>query len=96
LKLTVDQVFPRKRRTDSIEPSIYKVSGYSDYENMWEYLHRIGIVKNPENYRSTASTLVRLQQITIPSQPNNTLKDEPIKTESKEECNDNTAKEVKY
>ena len=32
---------------------------------MWEYLHQIGIVKNPENYKSTAGSIFRLQQYSL-------------------------------
>eukprot|EP00826_Nyctotherus_ovalis_P065254 TRINITY_DN9586_c0_g3_i1.p1 TRINITY_DN9586_c0_g3~~TRINITY_DN9586_c0_g3_i1.p1 ORF type:complete len:143 (-),score=30.20 TRINITY_DN9586_c0_g3_i1:110-538(-) len=41
LKLTVDAVFPRKRRDFWQRPgtdAVHKVSGYSDYENMWEQI----------------------------------------------------------
>lgn len=98
LKLTVDQIFPRKRKTDFIEPTIYKVSGYSDSENMWEYLHQIGIVKNPDNYKATASTLSRLQQTNIslqtPSKPESIHKAEPKESEGKEECENILLKQV--
>jgi len=43
--MTVDIIFPRKRRvdlaTDNLE-QIYKVTNYSDNENMWEFLCQIG------------------------------------------------------
>lgn len=60
----MDQVFPRKRKQDFgyIEPSIYKVTGYSDTENMWEYLHQIGIVKGPASQKAPPYNLYRLQQ----------------------------------
>ena len=50
LKLTVDQVFPRKSK-DWVgnEQSNYSVKGYSNNENMWEYLIQIGIVKTSPN-----------------------------------------------
>eukprot|EP00826_Nyctotherus_ovalis_P065584 TRINITY_DN9642_c0_g2_i1.p2 TRINITY_DN9642_c0_g2~~TRINITY_DN9642_c0_g2_i1.p2 ORF type:complete len:162 (-),score=31.32 TRINITY_DN9642_c0_g2_i1:68-553(-) len=56
LKLTVDQVFPRRRKFDNFttEPTIYRVDGYSNYENMWEYLHQIGIVKVSNSDYKTA------------------------------------------
>ena len=67
LKLTVDLVFPRKRKRDPNEPnpppeilpSIYKVTGYPDVENMWEYLCQIGIVKAPTNYKAATATLYK-------------------------------------
>ena len=40
LKLTVDQIFPRKKG-EYIDESPYKVSNYADNENMWEYVQQI-------------------------------------------------------
>ena len=44
LKLTIDQMFPRKRRAEPINV-YHKVPEYLDYENMWEYMCQIGMVK---------------------------------------------------
>eukprot|EP00826_Nyctotherus_ovalis_P039889 TRINITY_DN3870_c0_g1_i1.p1 TRINITY_DN3870_c0_g1~~TRINITY_DN3870_c0_g1_i1.p1 ORF type:complete len:133 (-),score=36.63 TRINITY_DN3870_c0_g1_i1:235-633(-) len=41
LRLTVDQVFPRKRMMAQ-DASPHEVAGYSSSENMWEYLIQIG------------------------------------------------------
>jgi len=54
-RLTIDQIFPRKRKMDFItDSSIYRVTGYSDIENMWEQLYQIGIVRVPINYKPGA------------------------------------------
>lgn len=61
LRLTVDQVFPRKRKIEPLvyEPSIYKVTGYPDNENMWEYLCQIGIIKATANYKTATANLYK-------------------------------------
>ena len=47
LKLTIDVIFPRKRRGDGwLRPEIeinYKVNGYNNYENMWEQIDDISL-----------------------------------------------------
>ena len=47
LKLTVDILFPRKRKVDMIE-KVFSVTNYSDSENMWEYSHQIGVTRFEE------------------------------------------------
>ena len=38
LKLTIDRIFPRKRYNPNKIEKVYKVNGYDDYSNMWEFL----------------------------------------------------------
>ncbi len=47
LKLTVDVIFPRKRRdpVSGVKDRVYKVEGYNDYENMWELICQL--IVNP-------------------------------------------------
>jgi len=52
-KLTIDQIFPRKRvfTTCCMPPKekVYKVEGYNDYENMWEFMCQLVTPKMPTN-----------------------------------------------
>ena len=46
LKLTIDVIFPRKRRDYWLKPGAecsYRVDGYLDYENMWEMINDLSI-----------------------------------------------------
>ena len=45
LKLTIDQIFPPKRRRENADAKVHKVPGYSDTENMWELLCQLGANK---------------------------------------------------
>jgi len=49
LKLTVDKLFPRKRRDPNVKERIYKVNGYDDYINMWELLCQLVPLKLNKN-----------------------------------------------
>ena len=75
LRLTVDQVLPRKRAImQDISP--YKVTGYSNTENMWEYLTQIGAGKFlTNNYKTAMTNILKMQ---------NKNKSEAVKLESPE------------
>ena len=62
LKLTIDQLFPKKCKNDTIETNIsnYKVTGYEDNENMWEYLLQIGTVKVLANSKIATSNIYKV------------------------------------
>lgn len=55
LKITIDQIFPRKRWNGNFENDkkierFHRVPKYFDYENMWEFICQIGFIKrNPKN-----------------------------------------------
>lgn len=98
LKLTVDQVFPRKKKLNIQGPEIspYKVKGYSDIESMWEYLHQIGIVKGPAKMKAPPYSLCRLQQNIINTSQRITKPELEIKAkieENKEEAKEEIKKE---
>ncbi len=61
LRMTADQIFPRKRKeaTQETYTSGYKVPGYTDTENMWEYLCQIGIVRTATNYKASTASLYK-------------------------------------
>jgi len=94
MKLTLDLVFPRKRKMEYnfVEPSIYKVAGYSDTENMWEYMHQIGIIKGPVNGKAPVYNLCRLQQNTMTT-PQLPTKFEPKEPNIKEAENEDAKEE---
>ena len=88
LKLTVDQIFPRKRK-DFIpsDASCYKVTGYTDNENMWEYICQIGMVKTQADYKVATSCLYKTPQIN-PMLPQQIIKPEIMqKKEQKDVLN---------
>ena len=57
-KLTIDQIFPPKHKIEKLSVA-YKVDGYSDQENMWEYLTQIGTVKVITDYKTATSNLYK-------------------------------------
>lgn len=60
MKLTIDQIFPRKRfSTRKQPPKMYPVPNYSDTENMWEFLCQIGIAKAPSSLKTTTTSLYK-------------------------------------
>lgn len=90
MKLTVDQIFPKKRnpQIQEITSSFYKVTNYSDTENMWEYLCQIGMVRAPINIKASTSSLYKMPLKGINSVP--TAQSEIFEDQAKEEtkeCN---------
>ena len=67
MKLTIDQIFPRKRKRDFSDNGkygdgkVYKVPGYNDNENMWEFLCQIGLIKMPINMKTPLSLINKVQ-----------------------------------
>ena len=65
LRMTLDIIFPRKKKKEFnefsqvIDYSPYPVENYPDNENMWEYLTQIGIVRAPTNYKAATSSLFK-------------------------------------
>ena len=91
LKLTVDQIFPRKRKIEFNIPEVspHRVDDYSDTENMWEYLCQIGIVKVPINYKSGSYTIHK------PNPMNSNSKcDNPLNPKEKDISIENNNKKI--
>ncbi len=68
LRLTADQIFPRRRSPPVPEEyrSIYKVTGYSETENMWEYMCQIGFVKAQRDYKTATASLYKSATVIVP------------------------------
>ena len=45
----MDVIFPKKKKkeAETAAPKLYSVDGYSDDDNMWDYITQIGLVKVP-------------------------------------------------
>ncbi len=58
--MTIDQIFPRRRRKDLNCYHSHHVPHHDDQLNMWEYLCQIGMIRAPPNIKTATSSLYKL------------------------------------
>ncbi len=82
MKLTIDQVFPPRRRRDSISREIaqklqrvYRVAGYPDDENMWECLCQLGAPAVPRPAKAPATAAFPSYYRSVAERPSVSLAD---------------------